>query len=69
MQGVLRAGDKVRVTGFAKEALETFAGEQVAPQTVEDLKAWCHEAAARADSAAPEERLMAAIFGDVAASL
>jgi hypothetical protein len=69
MQGVLRAGDKVRVTGFAKDALEIFAGEAVAPQTVGDLKAWCHEAAARADSSVPEERLMAAIFGNMASEL
>jgi hypothetical protein len=69
MQGVLRAGAKVRVTGFAKEALETFAGEAVAPETVDDLKAWCQEAAARSDSTVPEERLMAAIFGNMASEL
>jgi hypothetical protein len=69
MQGILRAGNQVRVTGFAKEAIETFTGETVAPTTVEDLKAWCDEAAACADSSVPEERLMAAIFGNMAAEL
>lgn len=69
MQGILRAGNKVRVTGFAKEAIETFTGETVAPTAVEDLKAWCAKAAACADTSVPEERLMAAIFGNVAEEL
>lgn len=69
MQGILRSGNKVRVTGFAKEAIETFTGDSIAPTTVEDLKAWCVEAAACADSSVPEERLMAAIFGNVVTEL
>lgn len=66
---MLKFGDKVRLTTGEKSGVETFVGEPIAPTSKVEVAAWLELAAFNLSEASPEEKLMAAVFGDMRAEL
>ena len=66
---MLTLGNKVRLTAREREMLQVYCGEDAAPETVADAKAWLLHAADCTNPECPEERLMAAVFRNMADEL